>query len=80
MDGPNVGDFCFGGVVSGARLPHFVEVFVGKHLRIALVFQQLGVFEVAVEGDGFGEGQPVDAAEDAATEDVVDQKGSASVP
>ena len=56
MDGPNVGDFCFGGVVSGARLPHFVEVFVGKDFRIALVFQQFGIFEVAVEGDGFGEG------------------------
>ena len=68
------------GIGAGACLPHFVEVFVGKHLRIALIFQQLGVFEVAVEGDGFGEGQPVDAAEDAATEDVVDQKGSASVP
>ena len=80
MDGPNVGDFSFGGVVSGARLPHFVEVFVGKDFRIALVFQQFGIFEVAVEGDGFGEGQPVDAAEDASTDEVVDQKGSAPMP
>ena len=61
------------------KLPHLVKIFCFQHFRVALVFQKFGIFQIAVVGDGQRERKTVDAAQDAATDEIIDEEGAGSV-
>ena len=61
------------------KLPHLIKIFCFQHLRVALIFEQLGVLQIAVVGDGQGERKSVNSAQNAATDKIIDEEGAGSM-